>query len=271
MTAAPADSTERILRAHLAEMPLHRVLMRSVEAAILSDVSFPRPLLDVGCGDGHFASVLFPQGTDAGLDPSMSECAESRARGVYRLVVRGDSGALPFATAGFSSVLSNCVFEHIPDIERTVAEIARVLAPGGVFACTVISEHFSELLTDRRAWSRLGLARLHAAYVDWFNRKSVHFHFDSPQTWRARFERAGLAVRRWRYYLSPTAARAFHRAHYVSLPHLAARKLTGRWIPFPAHMNNAFWVGRLRRWVEEPEPAAGSCIAFVCERVEKQM
>jgi SAM-dependent methyltransferase len=136
-------------------------------------VSFPRPLLDVGCGDGHFASVLFPQGTDAGLDPSMSECAESRARGVYRLVVRGDSGALPFATAGFSSVLSNCVFEHIPDIERTVAEIARVLAPGGVFACTVISEHFSELLTDRRAWSRLGLARLHAADVDAVDRDTV--------------------------------------------------------------------------------------------------
>ena len=258
--------TERILRAHLAEMPLHRVIMRSIEASILSEVAFPRPVLDVGCGDGHFASVLFPGGTDAGLDPGMEECAESRARGVYRLVVRGDSGALPFAAAAFASAVSNCVFEHIPDIDRTIAEIARVVRPGGVFACTVISEQFSELLTERRAWDRLGLARAREAYLAWFNRKSIHFHFDSPRVWSERFERAGFTVRRWRYYLSPRAARAFHRAHYVSLPHLLARRVTGRWIPFPAHMDNAFWVRRLSKWVDEPEPEIGSCIAFVCER-----
>jgi SAM-dependent methyltransferase len=262
----PAPATERILRAHLAEMPLHRVIMRSIEASILSEVPLPRPVLDVGCGDGHFASVLFPDGTDAGLDPGMEECAESRSRGVYRFVIRGDSGAMPFASGSFASAVSNCVFEHIPDIERTIREIARVVRPGGTFACTVISEKFSELLTSPAAWSLPGLSRARRAYLAWFNRKSVHYHFDSPRIWTERFESAGFTVRRWRYYLSPRAARAFHRAHYLSLPHLVARRLTGRWIPFPAHMNNAFWVRRLARWVEEPEPQAGSCIAFVCER-----
>ena len=55
--------------------------------------------------------------------------------------------------------------------------------------------------------------------------------------------------------------------HYVSLPHLVAKKLTGRWVPFPALTDNAFWVGRLRRYTEEPAPEAGSCIAFVCEKM----
>ena len=45
-----------------------------------------------------------------------------------------------------------------------------------------------------------------------------------------------------------------------------ARKLTGRWVPLPALMENAFWVRRLSRYTDEPEPAAGSCIAFVCAR-----
>jgi SAM-dependent methyltransferase len=247
-------------------MPLHRVLMRSIEARILSQVPFPRPLLDVGCGDGHFASVLFPGGADVGLDPGLLEASEARLRGVYRIVVGADSGAMPFPDAAFSSVLSNCVFEHIPDIERTVAEIGRVTRPGGVFACTVIGAHFSELLTDRRAWLRFGLSRIHAAYVAWFNRKSIHHHFDPPQIWRARFERAGFQVLRWRYYVSPEAARVFHRAHYVSLPHLLARKITGRWVPFPALTDNAFWIRRYRRLVDEPPPEIGSCIAFVCER-----
>jgi SAM-dependent methyltransferase len=260
------DSTDRILRAHLREMPFHRVLMRSIEARILSEIPFPRPILDIGCGDGHFGSVLFEEGAEVGLDPGLSDLSEARRRDVYRLRVAADSGAMPFPAGAFASVVSNCVFEHIPDIDATIAEIGRVLRPGGVFACTVIGERFSEFLTDARSWRRLGLSRAHRAYVAWFNRKSVHFHFDPPDVWRARFERAGLEVKRWRYYLSPPAARAFHRAHYVSLPHLAARALTGRWVPFPALTDNRFWRSRLRRFVEEPEPSAGSCIAFVCAR-----
>jgi SAM-dependent methyltransferase len=260
------NSTEEILRAHLREMPFHRVIMRSIEARILSEVAFPRPILDIGCGDGHFGSVIFPDGADVGLDPGVPDLAEAKARGVYRLLVGADSGQMPFPDGHFASVVSNCVFEHIPNIDATVAEIARVLRPGGVFACTVIGEHFSEFLTDERAWRRLGLAGAHRAYLEWFNKKSVHFHFDSPDVWKRRFERVGLDVRRWRYYLSPAAARSFHRSHYVSLPHLVAKRLTGSWVPLPSLTDNRFWVGRFSRWVDEPEPKAGSCIAFVCTR-----
>lgn len=259
-------SSESILRAHLREMPLHRVLLRSIEARILSDVAFLRPILDIGSGDGHFGSVVFQGGADVGLDPGLADLAEARARGVYRLLVGAESGAMPFPDAHFASVVSNCVFEHIPDIDRTIGEIARVLRPGGVFACTVIGHRFSEFLTDARVWRRLGLSAPLRSYLEWFNRKAAHFHFDPPEVWRHRFERVGLEVRSWRYYLSPAATRVFHRSHYVSLPHLAARSLTGRWIPFPSLMDNRFWVRRLSRWVDEPEPQVGSCIAFVCAR-----
>jgi SAM-dependent methyltransferase len=261
-----ARAPETILRAHLREMPLHRVIMRTIEARILSEVYFPRPILDIGCGDGHFGSVLFPDGADVGLDPGVADLAEARGRRVYRIVTAADSGVMPFGDARFRSVVSNCVFEHIPAIEKTIAEIARVLAPGGVFATTLISHRFPDLVTDARAWRRLGLGRLHRAYVDWFNRKSVHFHFDSPDTWRARFEAVGLEVVRWRYYMSPGTMHAFHRSHYWSVPHLIARRLTGRWVPVPGLMDNRFWVRRVLRRVDEPEPEIGGCIAFVCRR-----
>src|SRR5207245_2080556 len=75
---SPADRTERLLRAHLREMPLHRVLIRTIEADILSSVELPRPILDVGCGDGHFGSVLFPAGADVGLDRGASDLALAR-------------------------------------------------------------------------------------------------------------------------------------------------------------------------------------------------
>ena len=260
------ERTERILRAHLREMPLHRVLIRTIEARILSEVELLRPILDVGCGDGHFGSTIFPSGADVGLDRGISDLAEARERGVYRVLVDADSGAMPFPNGRFRSAVSNCVFEHIPDIDRTVSEIARVLAPGGVFACTVIGHRFRELLTDERVWRRFGLSAAHHAYLEWFNRKAAHFHFDSPLQWTERFERAGFEVRSWRYYLSPAATRRMHRDHYLSVPHLLARRVTGRWVPAPFLTDNAFFVRRYRRLAEEPPPAEGSCIAFVCSK-----
>jgi SAM-dependent methyltransferase len=262
----PGDATDRILRAHLREMPFHRVLIRTIEATILSEVVLPPPVLDIGCGDGHFGSVLFPGGAEVGLDRGLADLAEARGRGVYRLLVGADSGAMPFPGGHFGAVVSNCVFEHIPDIDRTIAEIARVLRPGGVFACTVIGDRFRELLTDERAWRRLGLSAAYRAYIGWFNRKAAHFHFDSPARWTARFASAGLSVERWRYYMSPEATRAMHRDHYLSLPHLVARKLTGRWVPFPSLTDTPFWARRFRRLADEPEPKEGSCIAFVCSK-----
>jgi SAM-dependent methyltransferase len=258
--------SERILRAHLRELPLHRVLGRSIEGRILADIDFPRPMLDVGCGDGHFASVIFPQGVDAGIDPGLADAAEAGARHVYCLVATASSLSLPFPDGSFASVLSNCVLEHIPDLETTFAEVARVLRPGGLFVCTVIGDRFNELSIPGASWKRTGLGRLRQAYVKWFDRKARHFHFDSPARWQQRLEHAGLAVRRWRYYFSPEASRAAHRSHYWSLPHLLFRKLTGKWVPFPSLMDNRFFVRRLLKYVEEPEPAVGSCIAFVCEK-----
>ena len=260
----PAPGAVQILRAHLREMPLHRVIMRSIEARILAEVDYPRPILDVGCGDGHFATVILPEGVDVGLDPGMEETVESRGRGAYRVTVRGSSTEMPFADGSFGSVFSNCVFEHIPDIETTVSEIARVLRRGGRFACTVVGENFDEFLTDAHAWSRVGLSGARRAYLEWFNRKAVHYRWDPPETWIRRFERAGFEVESWKYYMSLRATRAFHRAHYVSIPHLIARGLTGRWVPWPALFDRPFWIRRYLRYVEEPAPTAGSCIAFVC-------
>jgi SAM-dependent methyltransferase len=259
-------SDEHILRRHLAELPWHRVITRSIEARILANVAFPRPMLDVGIGDGHFASVVFPEGVDAGIDPGFDETAEAKARGVYRTVVNASSIAIPFETASFASVLSNCVLEHIPDLDTTLAEVARVLKPGGLFVCTVICDEFSALFIPAKPWERLGLARLRQAYVDWFNRKARHFHFDSPQIWRERLERAGLSVRRWRYYSSPEASRAAHRSHYVSLPLLLFRRATGKWVPFPRLAQRPFFLRRFLRYVNEPEPHPGACAAFFCER-----
>jgi SAM-dependent methyltransferase len=83
-------------------------------------------LLDLGCGVGHSFHLLEPRET-VGVDIA----AEALA-GQDRETHVADMRALPFPAGSFASVLSVQSLEHVPDPERVVAEVRRVLAPGGV-------------------------------------------------------------------------------------------------------------------------------------------
>ena len=109
-------------------MAPHRALLRSIESRFMVEVPLLHPVLDVGCGDGHFASVTFSEPIDVGLDPwerDLVECATLRPQ-VYKELVLASATEMPFADESFQTVISNSVLEHIPDVEMTVREIARV-------------------------------------------------------------------------------------------------------------------------------------------------
>lgn len=100
---------------------------RHVAAYSLADGFLPAGrVLDVGCGVGHSFHLLAPRET-VGLDISAGALA-----GQERVTVVSDMRVLPFVGAGFASVLSVQSLEHVRDPERVVAEVARVVEPGGV-------------------------------------------------------------------------------------------------------------------------------------------
>ena len=47
------------LTLHLQDLPYFRALLRAVEARFYKDITLPPPVLDLGCGDGHFASLAW--------------------------------------------------------------------------------------------------------------------------------------------------------------------------------------------------------------------
>lgn len=246
------------LTRHLREMAPHRALLRAVEARLMSTVPLLHPVLDVGCGDGHFASVAYQEPIDVGLDLLERDLREAAARGpaVYQALVRASATALPFKDAAFATVISNCVIEHIPDIDAALREIARVLRPGGTFAATMPSEHYPEYLLGATLARRAGLDRLGRAYGAWFNRISHHYHVDPPEVWRQRLAAAGLTVTEHCYYFSPAAHRAFDAAHYLGVPNLVSKRLFGRWVLHPIQARPFEWW--YRRYHEEALPEAGA-------------
>jgi SAM-dependent methyltransferase len=83
-------------------------------------------VLDLGCGVGHSFHLLAPR-ESVGVDIEPEALA-----GQQRETHVADMRALPFPAASFASVLSVQSLEHVPDPERVVAEVRRVLAPGGL-------------------------------------------------------------------------------------------------------------------------------------------
>ncbi|MBX5491254.1 MAG: class I SAM-dependent methyltransferase [Chloroflexi bacterium] len=258
------------LERHLREVPLHRAIIRSAEARLVSTVALPRPLLDVGCGDGHFTDMVRDGPVDAGIDLSREAAREAACRGVYRCLAVASATCLPFSDQSFASVMSNCALEHIPDLSRALHEIARVLQPGGTFVCTVPSHNFARYLAGASLPRAVGLAALGHAYGAWFNRLSAHYHTYDLDGWRTRLAAAGLEVVRWRGYLGPTAMKVFDLSHYYGAPTLLTKRLTGRWVLLPDKARwwpPERWLARwLVRYCEEDPGRNAAYYFFVCRR-----
>jgi len=253
---------------HMRDLPYFRALLRAVESRFYQDRHLPSPIYDVGCGDGHFASVTFDQRIDVGLDPWHGPIREARDRGAYRGLVEADAGRAPFPDSYFASAFSNSVLEHIPQVERVLSETARVLKPAAPFLFCVPNESFALNLSIAKSMEKLGLSKLAAAYRKAFNRISRHVHCDDAVTWAERLRAAGFEVEEHWNYFSASALAALEWGHYLGLPSALSKKLFGRWIIAPSRPNLWLTMALLRRYYNEPVPdELGSYTFYVARRV----
>lgn len=95
-----------------------------------------RRWIDVGCGNGAFTELLVQRCAPAavqGIDPAEAQLEYARGRGLgdHVAFVRGDATALPAADAAFDAAVMALVIFFVPEPARGVAEMARVVRPGG--------------------------------------------------------------------------------------------------------------------------------------------
>lgn len=92
-------------------------------------------VLDIGCGEGQIARVAQRAGASyvVGVDPTPAQVVVARERGGGPVYARAEASALPCADGSFDAAVACLVFEHIVDVDSAIAEVGRVLAPGGRF------------------------------------------------------------------------------------------------------------------------------------------
>ena len=267
MPSQSADIAKDYLWLNIKDLPYFRALLRAVEARFYQDIELPRPVLDVGCGDGHFATIAFEHALDVGIDPWWAPLREAARRKAYKVLIQAQGNQIPFPVASFGSAISNSVLEHIPDIEAVLKETARVLKPGAPFYFCVPNQNFLSSLSIGRALDKVGMHFAGDAYRHFFNRIARHQHCDSPETWQARLQRTGFEVERWQHYYSPAAMQVSEWGHYFGLPSLISYKLTKRWIVAPTHWNLGLTYHLTRRYYDEdPHTEDGVCTFYIARR-----
>jgi len=201
-----------------ADDPLARLLRNESDVAykrrVRTMIEFLQPqegerILDCGCGMGFYLRTLSSlyKARYTGLDGNAETLAFARqavsGRGIP--LVRADVLRLPYADGSFDKVLLSEVLEHLPDDRQGLAELHRVLRPGGILALTVPHRDYSFWYDpiNRVAEGVFGRPIRHGPFAGiWANHQRLY----RPEELVARLEEAGfepLEVRCMTHYCFP--------------------------------------------------------------------
>jgi SAM-dependent methyltransferase len=213
----------------LKEWPAAHALLRAIECRKLWHYPLEPPILDIGCGDGTLAGFVFTSPLQVGMDVNAREVRQAKFSPVYRHVLAASANRLPFPDAFFGSVFSNCVLEHIDGLDAALAEICRVLKPGGVLLTTVPTPRW-ESDGPLPFLRRLGLHGLSDRLSAGLKRLWHHVTVEDRPAWQSRLASAQLSLEVWEPYMVPAAYAAYARFLPFALCSFVLRRLTGRWL-----------------------------------------
>ncbi|MHA2217784.1 MAG: class I SAM-dependent methyltransferase [Candidatus Hodarchaeales archaeon] len=217
---------------YICEAPLALAIERALECEILAKQSFERPILDLGCGEGIFASVLFDEPVDTGIDINLNELVAARRYSNHIELIYCSADNIPKPDSYYSTIFSNSVLEHIPNIEQVLKESERLLTPSGHLYVTLPTNYFEQYSIGNIILSGLGLSHTAQRFRVFYNKIWNHFHCYSVSDWKLLFECAGFEVHQTIIYCPKKIAALNDLLTWPALFSFIVKKIIKRWFIF---------------------------------------
>ncbi|HVZ80824.1 MAG TPA: class I SAM-dependent methyltransferase [bacterium] len=258
-------SREEFFKDYLEKTPIAMAFWRSLECHRFSKERLEHPVLDVGCGDGFLARVAFGGNLEAGIDLDKAEVERAIASKSYKKALCASATEIPFPKGSFKTVVSNCVLEHIPDLDKALKEIHRVLKPRGRLLITVPSECYSSDTFFRGVLTRMGLKGLGKWYIDNLNKTFKHYHVDDAATWTKRLKKAGFKTVKTDYIIPIPTFHVYERWMILAFPSKILKALFGRWVLGPRGPVKWFASNWLRKSLNA-DGGKGACYFIAAQK-----
>jgi ubiquinone/menaquinone biosynthesis C-methylase UbiE len=212
------------------EAPASLARERILECKLYQSQTFQRPVLDIGCGDGFLASILFDDQIDTGIDPNEAEITVAENRKVYKELLHCCGSAILKDNNTYKTAFSNSVLEHIKIVKPVLKEVHRVLESGGMFYITIPTDQFEQYALVSRVLAKLGFNNLQLAFRRWYNNFWKHYHCYSPGKWETILKEVGFSVVKKTEFASKNTC-TFNDILIISaIPSFFFKKMFGRWI-----------------------------------------
>ena len=182
-------------------------LFRSLELKTIynntTDIVFSHPSVDLGCGNGEIAKLLFDENFTFGVDNGEAKDVEEAINNkIYEKVYLESAEKMSIPDNSVNFVFSNCVIEHIPDNEAVLRETSRILRNGGAFVFTVPSNNFPNYLYLTNKLASWGLGFLSNFYKYRRNKMLNQFHCYNVSDWDKKLSKHGFKIIKHQYYVS---------------------------------------------------------------------
>jgi SAM-dependent methyltransferase len=257
------------LAQYLNEAPVPLAFERAFECLVLSQQKFEHPILDVGCGDGIFAKILFDEKIDTGIDPLDYELESAKKYNMYGELIHAFGDRIPKPDGHFRTAFSNSVLEHIENLDPVIREVHRVLIKEGVFYVTIPTNLFDKYSVISKLLYGIGLKGLAKRYNRFFNNFWKHYHYYSREEWTRKFAANGFAIENIIEYGHPKDCLFNDAMVPVTIPNFVAKKLTNRFFIFKPlrKVYSPVWQAILKKRVKlYPDLRTGGLIFFALRK-----
>lgn len=184
------------------------IMLRSIECTFWKSISFNKPVLEIGIGDGIMDQYLF-QGKRItyGIDIDPIGVKNARKFKLYTNTKAMDASKMTFKNNSINTAVANSTFEHIKFDLKAVSEVSRVLKKNGMFHFCVPTENYSKFISEIGAGKK---------EFKKYNARVAHFHYHDLKQWQNILKKNHLKIIDYQYYFPKNEFRLWYFFHKLS-------------------------------------------------------